>query len=136
MKYLLAVTKRLLDVFGEKMCIGYDIMCMFSKIVKKSKIAELAVLMGLEGAVPSFHGHAHNCLCQVHWHPNYIEGIGKEDLEGCERVFSASNALAPGTHLASRFHRQQDIEEHFLFWSEDKTFESGTSTKLCDRKPC
>lgn len=129
MKYPLAVLKRLIDVFGENLCIGYDIMCMFWKIVKKSKIDSLAVSNQVEGAVPLFHGHAHNRLCQVHWHPNYIEGIGKEDLEGCEQVFSASNALAPGTRLASRFHRQQDIEEHLLFWSDNKTFESGMYAK-------
>ena len=55
----------------------------------------------------------------------YIEGIGKEDLEGCERVFSASNMLASTTRLCTAFHRVQDIEEHFLFWDEDKHVESG-----------
>lgn len=125
MKYPLAVVKRLLDVYGKNLCVGYDIMCMFKKVLTKSAIAGFAASMELEGAVPSFHGHAHNRLCQVYWHPTYIDGIGKEDLEGCERVFSASNALAAGTRLATRFHRQQDIEEHFLFWSMDKHAESG-----------
>lgn len=125
MKYPLAIVNRLLEVFGDKLCVGYDIMCMFSKIVKKSGIAALAALLMMDGAVPSFHRHAHNRLCQVHWHPMYIEGIGKEDLEGCERLFSASNGLAPTTRLATRFHRQQEIEEHFQFWSADKHIESG-----------
>lgn len=125
MKYPLAVTNRLLEVYGPKIFVGYDIFCMFSKVVKKSAIGPIAVQKGLEGGVPSFHGHAHNRLCQVHWHPMYINGIGKEDLEGCERVFSASNALAPSTRLATPFHRQQAIEEHFKFWSADKYCETG-----------
>lgn len=125
MKYPLAICKRLLDVFGAKLCTGYDIMCMFSKVLKKSSIGPLAAQLEMDGAVPSFHGHAHNRLCQVHWHPMYLEGIGKEDMEGCERLFSASNGLAPSTRLATRFHRQQAIEEHFQFWSADKHAESG-----------
>lgn len=125
MKYPLAITKKLLDVFGRNIALGYDIACSFVKTVKKSLLGPEADEKKLDYLTPSFHGHAHNRLCQVQWHPMYKEGIGKEDLEGCERVFSASNALAPTTRLSSAFHRVQDIEEHFGFWSEDKHVESG-----------
>lgn len=135
MKYPLAVTKKLLEVFGEDIALGYDIACSFMKTVWKSALAELARRLRLTGITPSFHGHSHNRLCQVFWHPTYVEGIGKEDLEGCERLFSASNALASTTRLATPFHRMQDIEEHFLFWDEDKHVESGAcrSWKLTNK---
>ncbi|KAJ7920149.1 hypothetical protein B0H13DRAFT_1605660, partial [Mycena leptocephala] len=38
----------------------------------------------------------------------YVDGVGLEDLEGCES-FSKSNALAAITRYATRFHRQQAI---------------------------
>jgi hypothetical protein len=37
--------------------------------------------------VGAFHGHAHNCLCQLDWHPAYIEGLGNTEGEGCEHIF-------------------------------------------------
>ncbi|KAI0702843.1 hypothetical protein BC835DRAFT_1263474 [Cytidiella melzeri] len=70
--------------------------------------------------VPAFHGHQHNRLCQLDWHPMYINGAGKEDFEGCERAFKDSNMLASGTRLASAFHRHQAIEQHWAFRSLDK----------------
>ncbi|KAJ7891745.1 hypothetical protein B0H13DRAFT_1625863, partial [Mycena leptocephala] len=39
----------------------------------------------------------------------YVDGVGLEDLEGCESFFSKSNALAAITRYATRFHRQQAI---------------------------
>ena len=125
MKYPLAVTKKLMDVYGDDIALGYDIACSFMKTVGRSSLSLQAREKRLTGIVPSFHGHSHNRLCQVFWHPTYVKGIGKEDLEGCERVFSASNALASTTRLATPFHRVQDIEEHFLVWDEDKHVESG-----------
>ncbi|KAG0702916.1 hypothetical protein DFH29DRAFT_804333 [Suillus ampliporus] len=70
--------------------------------------------------VGTFHGHAHNRKCQLHWHPLYIPGTGHSEGEGCEHIFSASNELARSTRHASPFHRHQSIEEHFSFWDKDK----------------
>ncbi|KAF8503855.1 hypothetical protein BU17DRAFT_19906, partial [Hysterangium stoloniferum] len=50
------------------------------------------------------YGHAYCRLCQIDWHPSYIQGSGLEDFETCERVFSRSNALASSTRHASVFH--------------------------------
>ncbi|KAG1775917.1 hypothetical protein EV702DRAFT_972210 [Suillus placidus] len=70
--------------------------------------------------VGAFHGHAHNRKCQLDWHPMYIPGTGHSKGEGCEHIFSASNALARGTWHASTFHWHQVIEQHFAFWNDDK----------------
>jgi hypothetical protein len=50
----------------------------------------------------------------------YVKGLGLEDLEGCERAFSKSNALAPSIRYASIFHRMQAIATYF---DHNDTFE-------------
>jgi hypothetical protein len=63
--------------------------------------------------VGSFHGHAHRRLCQLSHLATYTKGMGLEDLEGCERCFSKSNALASSLRYASIFHRKQAISTYF-----------------------
>ncbi|KAG2068778.1 hypothetical protein BDR04DRAFT_1129090 [Suillus decipiens] len=94
MKYLIASMKKLMDVFGRNILYGYDIKCTFEKIIQWSSLADNAKCLSLQGVVPAFHGHAHNCLCQVEHHLKYKVSAGKEDFKTCEWVFSESNALA------------------------------------------
>ncbi|KAG2127535.1 uncharacterized protein EDB93DRAFT_1243693 [Suillus bovinus] len=70
--------------------------------------------------IGALHGHAHNCKCQLVWHPMYIPGTGHTEGEGCEHIFSSSNELACGTRHANPFHQHQTIEEHFTLWDADK----------------
>ncbi|KAJ7500264.1 hypothetical protein B0H11DRAFT_1714916, partial [Mycena galericulata] len=125
MKYPLAMIKRLLDRYGQDIGLGYDIMCAFFKTLLRSSLGSRVVAMNLRGVVPAFHGHAHNRACQVGWHPLYVEGVGLEDFEECERTFGQSNHLAPVTRLTNPFHRQQAIDEHFDFHDLDKHASSG-----------
>ncbi|OCH84141.1 hypothetical protein OBBRIDRAFT_786534 [Obba rivulosa] len=127
MKYPLAITNKLMDVYGADIKVAYDIACAFAKTLAKSSIGEHAKELRMSGVVPAFHDHGHNRGCQVYWHPLYLDGVRKEDFEGCERCFSESNALTSGTRLASAFHRHQAIEQFFGFWSEQKHIESGES---------
>lgn len=63
-----------------------------------------------------------------------MEGVGLEDFEECERTFHKSNELASITRLATPFHRQQQIDEHFFFHDLDKHATSGEyfgSDKAC-----
>ncbi|EPQ50029.1 hypothetical protein GLOTRDRAFT_21641, partial [Gloeophyllum trabeum ATCC 11539] len=119
-KYPLATVNKILDVHGSDIACGFDIGCAFEKTLAKSSLSPKVKDLRLRMVVGSFHGHAHNRGCQLGWHPLYVPGIGRADLEGCERVFSSSNALAPGTRHASKFHRHQAVEEHFAFWDADK----------------
>jgi Kyakuja-Dileera-Zisupton transposase len=125
MKYPLAIVKRLLDQYGSDIGLGYDIMCAFITTLAKSSLGSRMVGLNLKGVVPAFHGHAHNRACQVHWHPMYMEGVGIEDFEECERTFAKSNDLAAVTRLATPFHRHQQIEEYFKFHDADKHASSG-----------
>ena len=126
MKYALAIVNKLLEVYSPDILLGYDIGCEFSKTLERSSLGTRAEQSRLSCIVPAFHGHSHNRTCQVHFHPLYFKGAGKEDFEGCERLFSESNALAAGTRLSSRFHRWQAIEQFLQFWNAAKHAESGT----------
>ena len=120
-KYPLATVNALLTAFGPNLGIGYDIGCQFKKTVAKSQLHELASNLNYKSLVGSFHGHAHNRLCQLSHLATYVEGLGLEDLEGCERFFSKSNALARSIRYATTFHRQQSI---VLFLEHMDNFET------------
>ena len=47
--------------------------------------------------------------------------MGLEDLEGCERFFSKSNALASSIRYASIFHRKQKIVEYMRHMDQFET---------------
>ncbi|KDQ59363.1 hypothetical protein JAAARDRAFT_110941, partial [Jaapia argillacea MUCL 33604] len=115
MKCPLAICNKMLEVYGSDLCLGYDIMCKFSKTIAGSSIGPQAKELCLAGVVPAFHGYVHNRGCQVNWHPLYVDGVGIEDFEECEQTFAQSNHLASCTRLTSLFHRHQQIEQHFAF---------------------
>ncbi|KAJ6591458.1 hypothetical protein DFH09DRAFT_1244592 [Mycena vulgaris] len=121
-KYPLAVVKELLGAFGMKVGAGYDVGCHFGVTVDNSELGEEAREKGLRCLVGSFHGHAHNRLCQLRFLATYVEGMGLEDLEGCERFFLWSNGLAKSCRYASRFHRQQEITTYVKHFDSFETY--------------
>ncbi|KAG1719238.1 hypothetical protein EDB19DRAFT_1898796 [Suillus lakei] len=84
MKYPIASVKKLMDVFGSNILYGYDIKCAFEKILLRSTLGDSAKRLNVQGVVPTFHGHAHNCLCQLQHHSKHKLGAGLEDFETCE----------------------------------------------------
>ncbi|KAG6808141.1 hypothetical protein H0H92_005272 [Tricholoma furcatifolium] len=111
-KYPIAVTSALLDAFGEDLGGGYDIGCRFKTTVGQSDLGGLARELRFSSLVGAFHGHAHNRICQLSHLATYVNGMGLEDLEGCERFFSKSNHLAASVQYATPYHRQQKIVEY------------------------
>jgi len=77
--------------------------------------------------VNAFHGHVHNHMCQLQYHPLYLPGTGLEDFETCEHVFSSSNATASLIHHASHFHYVQYLSLHFSQWDANKYAELSMS---------
>ncbi|KAF8546432.1 hypothetical protein OG21DRAFT_1427008, partial [Imleria badia] len=73
---------------------AYDIGCACAKTVGSSSIEARIRALNLQFMVSTFHGHVHNCLCQLDWHPMYIQSAGNTEGEACKHVFSASNELA------------------------------------------
>ncbi|KAG2753193.1 hypothetical protein P692DRAFT_201706191, partial [Suillus brevipes Sb2] len=122
-KYALATTNKVLDVYGVNGVTGYDIGCSYQKTVNSSSISTKARSNHHRFIVNSFHGHAHNRRCQLRFHPLYQHGLGLEDLETCERIFSGSNAVSPVIRHASYFHWLQFIDLHFQQWDSDRYLE-------------
>lgn len=112
-KYALATVNLLLQTFGKDLGGGYDIGCKFKSTLLRTPLAPLVQELNYTSLVGSFHGHAHRRLCQLSHLATYIKGLGLEDLEGCERAFSKSNATASTVRHASAFHRKQAIDTYF-----------------------
>ncbi|KAJ6487579.1 hypothetical protein C8R45DRAFT_827790 [Mycena sanguinolenta] len=129
-KYPLALVNSLLDAFELKIGDGYDIGCHFEATINKSDLGDKARANHFRSLVGSFHGHAHNRLCQLSFLATYVKGIGLEDLEGCERFFSRSNALAKSVRYASKFHRRQEITT-FMKQTDDLETYANLSKFIC-----
>ncbi|TFK16701.1 hypothetical protein FA15DRAFT_606554, partial [Coprinopsis marcescibilis] len=123
-KYALAVVDKLLDAFGDQIACGYNIGCRFATTLDQSPLGPRARELKYRSLVGSFHGHAHNRLCQLSNLATYVKGLGLEDLEGCKRMFSRSNALASSTRYASVFHHRQKIEQYFKHMDSMETMAS------------
>ncbi|KIK34196.1 hypothetical protein CY34DRAFT_98437 [Suillus luteus UH-Slu-Lm8-n1] len=119
-KYPLATINKLINIFGHNQAIGSDIGCSLTKTVAASSIHDKAADHHLLLAVNAFHGHAHNCKCQLRHHPLYLRGFGLEDFETCERIFAGSNAAASLIWHASHFHYVQYLNLHFDQWDTDR----------------
>ncbi|KAJ7801403.1 hypothetical protein B0H14DRAFT_3489656 [Mycena olivaceomarginata] len=130
-KYPLAVVEVLLDTFGLKLGGGYNIGCHFEATLKNSKLGDKACTNHFKSLVGSFHGHAHDRLCQLSFLVTYVKGLELEDLEGCERYFSRSNGLAKSVRYASKFHRTQEITTFMKQIDDLKTY-ANLSKFLCD----
>ncbi|KAG1847697.1 hypothetical protein F4604DRAFT_1883982 [Suillus subluteus] len=114
------MANKLIDVYGVNGLTSYDIGCSFSKTVAASSVADKVKKANHRFVVNAFHGHAHNCHCQLQYHTLYQKGLGIEDLETCERVFAGSNAVAPLIRHASYFHWLQFIDLQFNQWDQDR----------------
>ncbi|KAJ6571906.1 hypothetical protein B0H19DRAFT_1255832 [Mycena capillaripes] len=113
-KYGFAVTTHLLRVLGE---------------VANGKLAannNFKLLVGV------FHGHGHNCCCQLDNLSTYVKGVGLEPLEGCESFFSKLNALASTTCYASQFHQRQVITTYMKHTDTFDTYQN-LSLLMCNR---
>jgi Kyakuja-Dileera-Zisupton transposase len=100
--------------------VAYDIGCAFQKTVESSSLGPKFRAFGHRMCVNAFHGYSHNFACQTKNHPNIIKGMGIEDLETLERVFSSSNQLAPIIRYATAFHRRVFLDMFFKQWDEEK----------------
>lgn len=115
----------MIDTFGPNLAVGYDIGCRTETTIDNTPLlGEKACQNNHRCLVGAFHGHAHNRLCQSRFLATYVLGLGLEDLEGCERFFSKSNALASSTRYASCFHRRQSIAEYARYMNKYETYQN------------
>ncbi|THU87844.1 hypothetical protein K435DRAFT_821823 [Dendrothele bispora CBS 962.96] len=91
-----------LEVFGDCWILGYDIGCRFARTILSSSL-------GQRFQEKHCRTYSHNIICQQHNHPLSIPGMGLEDLETLERVFSASNQRQVFLDI---YFRQWDCEKY------------------------
>jgi hypothetical protein len=125
-KYPLAIVSKAMEVLGDRHLYGYDIGCSFQSTVLSSSLGARFQTTGSRFCVNAFHGYAHNYACQLKNHPIFVEGMGLEDLETMERIFSASNHVAPLTRYVSAYNRRVFIDLFFNTWDDDKYQNLGT----------
>jgi Kyakuja-Dileera-Zisupton transposase len=101
---------------------GYDIGCGFETTLASSSLGPLTKSMNFRSLVGLFHGHAHNRICQLRNLGTYVKGLGLEDLEGCEWLFSKLNALASLIRYSSRFHQHQALSSYFAHLDHFDTY--------------
>jgi hypothetical protein len=130
-KYPLACIAKLLDAFGEDLGGGFDIGCKFKTTLTNSPLGRCARELHHTCLVGAFHGHTHNCLCQLQHLTVYVKGLGLEDLEGCERAFSKSYALAAALRYASIFHCKQAIVAYFSHNNTFEVYQNLSNSILC-----
>ncbi|KAH9855188.1 hypothetical protein C2E23DRAFT_724520 [Lenzites betulinus] len=124
-RYPLATIAKALDVFEHCTMCGYDVGCSFLAMIQRSSLGKRFNDAGCRMCVNAFHGYSHEYSCQVQHHPNCIEGMGLEDLETMERIFSASNQLAPVIRYASAYRRRVLIDAFYQQWDEEKYLNLG-----------
>ncbi|KAI0072741.1 hypothetical protein K474DRAFT_1604536 [Panus rudis PR-1116 ss-1] len=125
-KYPLSMVAKGNQTLKRRSLIGYDIGCSFEKTVRNSSLGGDFLAGRHMFCVNAFHGYTHSYDCQVKHHPNVTTGIGLEDLETLERIFSASNNLASITRYASPYRRRQMIHFYFRQWDEEKYLNTGS----------
>ncbi|KAF8823986.1 hypothetical protein HHX47_DHR9000529 [Lentinula edodes] len=104
-----------------RLAVVYDIMCKFSKTVRRSPLNSLAIWGMFLPVIGTMYGYAHERACQLVFLMLYIVGVGLEDGEGCERYFSVTNSWAPITQYQSIFHRRQSVAE-FAYYHDLQTY--------------
>ncbi|KAG1871441.1 hypothetical protein F4604DRAFT_1583258 [Suillus subluteus] len=125
-KYPLSIIAKALEVLGEHSLGTYDIGCGFSSTIESSSLGPLFKQMDCRMCVDVFHGFAHNYKCQTRHHPRGIKGAGLEDFGMAERIFSASNALAPIIRYASAYNRHVSLDMFFKQWDAEKYMNLAT----------
>jgi hypothetical protein len=118
-KYILASIYQMLinpnNSCADNFTIMYDIICLRRKAIEKQFPSLLN--KNPKYAVSVFHAYANSMSCQVKYHPRYIAGIGYENGEGCERLWSYLNGFASMIRSMSAANRQlvfTDAVDHFI----------------------
>lgn len=122
----MTVVHRLVTILGSYLALGYDIGCAFQKTIATSSLGPSFSASFSRCLVNAYHGYTHNYACQCKNHPGVVEGVGLEDFETMERVFSSSNEVAGVTRHATGYRRRVFIDLHFQQWDDEKYCNLGT----------
>ncbi|KAH9847640.1 hypothetical protein C2E23DRAFT_729996, partial [Lenzites betulinus] len=124
-RYPLATIAKVIEVLDERSLGGYDVGCSLIGTIERSSLGRRFAERQSRLCVNAFHGYSHEYSCQVQHHPTYIRGTGLEDLETMERIFSASNHLAPVIRYATAYRRRVFIDLFYQQWDAEKYLNLG-----------
>lgn len=94
----------------DNLLFGSDIGCSLKKTIMSSSLGPKFKMKNCKCCVNAVHGYTHNWVCQKENHPNVIKGLGLEDLETLERIFSASNSVTTVTCYLTAYHHRVFID--------------------------
>src|SRR5260370_19319125 len=100
-KYPIPAADQLIQTFGNNILFAYDIGCTFSATLSKSSIGDMAKNTNLKCCTCSFHGAAHNRLCQLDFLISFQKGAGIEDRKSNQSMYFEINSLASTNQHAS-----------------------------------
>jgi hypothetical protein len=111
--------------------VSYDIVCQWIKHLLE-RLAKLPPAIrptvgSLEVVIPKLHALSHNPPCPTDYSFNYLEGVGRTDGEGIERVHSMSGPLCASTKQMGPGYRHDNMDAHWLFWNWQKIVGMGKS---------
>ncbi len=124
-KYPIALVARMLEVLGNDVLLGYDIGCVFEGTLTRTSLASAVAAKRWICCVNAMHGYTHEFGCRLRYHPNTIKGMGLEDLETLERLFSSLNAIAAGTRHMTAYRRRVFIDLFLRQWDAEKYLHLG-----------
>ena len=129
-KYPLAITNKMLITFGKDQGGGYDTGCQFKMTLNNSSIGPLTCSLNYTSLVDTFHGDAHQCLCQLSHLATYQKGLGIEDLGMCECAFSQLNTMGMVMQGMSVLHWHQEIDGYFQYIDNMETYQNLSKSTL------
>ncbi|EJU03916.1 hypothetical protein DACRYDRAFT_49530, partial [Dacryopinax primogenitus] len=94
--------------------LGYNIGCKHSKTMARSSLGARAESLRVQFFVGAFHGYAHNCRCQLGFHPQFLATTGLKDFETNKQISLKQNLTIHLFQHGSAYHRHMCL--HF-FWS-------------------
>ena len=124
-KYPLAHITKALDVMEDNLLFGSDIGCSLKKTITSSSLGPKFKVKNCKCCINAVHGYTHNWVCQKENHPNVIKGLGLEDLETLECIFSASNSVTTVTCYLTAYHHRVFIDLFLWQWDEEKYVNLG-----------
>ncbi|KAJ7149525.1 hypothetical protein C8R43DRAFT_1128520 [Mycena crocata] len=116
----------------KKGSVSYDITCQWRVNLLK-RMADIPEHLRLKSDVviqyglPVWHAAAHESSCQVQNSLTYLDGVGRTDGEGIERVWSGLNPLAWATKEMGAGARHDALEDRIDHHNWEKNINQGTT---------
>lgn len=117
--------------------LSYDIVCQYKlHMFERMELLPARLHLDdektkLETALPVWHAGAHELLCQAGNSLSFVEGVGRTDGEGIERIWSGLNPLGWATKEMGPGARQDAIEDKIDHHNFEKNIGLGEWHQSC-----